>query len=127
MVDLVQRYSTPIVYVLLVMCLLKIMLPKYDDTNVTNEGQDDKMSLENLSESAQKYSNFYLEGSQNIDLKDFKLVINNDICGDDDIKIITIVTTALENDVSKEIGKSKTLKFLILGLSRCDSQVLGIS
>ena len=89
------------------------MLPTYNDTYITNGGQDAKMSLENLSEiSAQKYSNFYLEGSQNIDLKDFKLVINNDICGDDDIKIITIVTTALENDVSKEIGKSKTLKMI---------------
>ena len=84
---------------------------------------------ENLSESGkEKYSNFYLEGSQNIDLTDFKLLINNDICGDDDIKIVTIVTTALENNVSDVFTCYAYILIVILpGLSRCYSQVLGIS
>ena len=69
-----------------------------DNVNTNNE----KLAGNRSRSGEEKYSNFYLEGSQNIDLKDFKLVINNDVCGDDDVKIITIVTTALENDVSVE-------------------------
>ena len=42
-------------------------------------------------------SDLYMVGSQNIDLKDFSLLINTDICDEKDIKIITIVNTALEH------------------------------
>ena len=42
-------------------------------------------------------SNFYMEGSQNIDMTDFKLLINNNICDEEEINIITIVSTAVEN------------------------------
>ena len=48
-------------------------------------------------------ANFYMEGSQNIDLKDFKLLINNNICDEEDIKIITIVSTAIENEAGIQI------------------------
>ena len=49
----------------------------------------------------QTRSDFFMEGSQNIDLKDFRLLINHDICDEDDIKIVTIVSTALENKAGK--------------------------
>ena len=42
-------------------------------------------------------TNFYMEGSQNIDLKDFSLLLNTDICNAEDIGIITIVSTAVPN------------------------------
>jgi hypothetical protein len=48
-------------------------------------------------------ANFYMEGSQNIDLKDFKLLINNNICDEKEIKIITIVSTAIENKAGIQI------------------------
>ena len=84
---------------IVVLFLYKFMLLQSTDNVNTNT----KKLHENRSKSGEeKYSNFYLEGSQNIDLKDFKLVINNDVCGDDDVKIIIIVTTAIEHDVSED-------------------------
>ena len=44
---------------------------------------------------------FYMTGSQNIDLKQFHLLINNNICDKDDIKIVTIISTSLENKVGR--------------------------
>ena len=93
-----DRCTRLFVYTVTIVYIIKIMWPV---TNHTTTQEEAKLS-ENLSETAkEKYSNFYLEGSQNIDLTNFRLIINNDVCGDDDIKIITIVTTALENDVSE--------------------------
>ena len=97
---MVSRYARLLVFIVIIVLMLNIMWPSAKKTATIEE---EKLSG-NLSESSkEKYSNFYLEGSQNIDLTDFKLVINNDICGDDDIKIITIVTTALENNVSNAL------------------------
>ena len=95
---MVSRYANKLlVFIVMIVFILNIM---WHSGRTTKTLEEEKLS-ENLSESGkEKYSNFYLEGSQNIDLTDFKLLINNDICGDDDIKIVTIVTTALENNVS---------------------------
>ena len=95
---LLYRYGAPGI---LALCLLRTMWPRNTDKHKLSQWEEARLKSENLSESSkEKYSNFYLEGSQNINLTDFKLIINNDICGDDDIKIVTIVTTALENEVS---------------------------
>ena len=93
-----DRCTRLFVYTVTIVYIIKIMWPVTNHTTT----QEEVILSENLSETAkEKYSNFYLEGSQNIDLTNFRLIINNDVCGDDDIKIITIVTTALENDVSE--------------------------
>ena len=93
-----DRCTRLFVYTVTIVYIVKIMWPVTNHTTT----QEEAILSENLSETAkEKYSNFYLEGSQNIDLTNFRLIINNDVCGDDDIKIITIVTTALENDVSE--------------------------
>ena len=94
---MVSRYARLLVFIVVIVFMLNIV---WHSGRKTKTLVEEKLS-ENLSESGkEKYNNFYLEGSQNIDLTDFKLLINNDICGDDDIKIVTIVTTALENNVS---------------------------
>ena len=89
-----RRYARLIVFIVTIVFILNIMWYSAKKTKTLDM---EKLS-ENLSERGkEKYINFYL------DLTHFKLVINNDICGDDDIKIITIVTTALENDVSNAL------------------------
>ena len=60
---------------------------------------DQTIPEKNVMSYTKKQKNFYLKGSQNIDLIDFQLIINNNICGEEDVKIITIVTTAIENAV----------------------------
>ena len=55
-------------------------------------------------EAANKHikNNFYMEGSLNIDLRDFSLLLNTDICGEEDIKIITIVSTAIPYNAGRK-------------------------
>ena len=62
-----------------------------------NEEKEKEVNKEKEEEGHSINTNFYMEASQNIDLKDFKLLINNNICDEEDIKIIIIVSTAVEN------------------------------
>ena len=87
---------------------VKILLNVFLMSTVLEVEEDSEKESEKECENDRQFvkANFYMEGSQNsenIDLKDFKLLINNNICDEEDIKIITIVSTAIENKAGIQI------------------------
>ena len=89
----IKFYLTKIVPLLLLLLnvfLLSRGIEKHEVKEEVKQKVKDK-------DSESVHDNFYMEGSQNIDMKNFKLLINNDICDEKDITIVTIVSTAVEN------------------------------
>ena len=64
---------------------------------------------------AGRFPDFHLEGSTNIDLRDFSLVINSDVCDEAVVELVTVVSSATRHQVRVVVARVQEERGIIRG------------
>ena len=64
---------------------------------------------------AGRFPDFHLEGSINIDLQDFSLVINSDVCDEALVELVTVVSSATRHQVRVVVARVQEERAIIRG------------